>query len=108
MRRKLLHYLSIGFLTCACLTGCEDEIIVEEFPVKGTGNSITAFTLTTPEGLEFEGFVSAGKIEVSVPLDISLENATVSYSLSELGTIAHLSRNVLRWTALHGLHLYFN
>ena len=97
MRRKLLLYLSIGFLTCACLTGCEDEIIVEEFPVKGTGNSITAFTLTTPEGLEFEGFVSAGKIEVSVPLDISLENATVSYSLSELATILPEPESVSNW-----------
>ena len=94
MKSKCLKFLFVLLLGCVALWSCSDD---EDSPLKGIGNMISSFTLTTDGGVKYTGYVSDTLIEVAIPLNVSLKNAKVNYSLSELAQIAPDPAGIINW-----------
>lgn len=83
-------------LTVATLWGCDDDDPKQEIVFTGKDNYIVSFAIAV-DGISYNASITDDRILVKVPYDISLKDATVSYTLSENATITPDPSTLTDW-----------
>lgn len=92
--KLLLPLLAVA----AC--GCNDDKETEQL-FAGRDNSVTAFVLTTPDGLRYEAAISGDRIEMTVPESCSLEGARAEYTVCEQAVLFPDPAGITDWESEH-------
>lgn len=88
---NLIYILLIGIVSL--LSSCDDDDSI----FSGNENYITSFSLEK-DGLKFAATISEEKISLTVPRNISLENATVKIQTSENAKISPDPSSIKDWS----------
>lgn len=92
MKKLTIALLLSGFLFVSC--GKEEY----ESPFSGNDNRIVALTIVTTDGVSYSAVISDSEIVLTVPDDVSLENASATYTLSENTSIQPKLETVSDWS----------
>ncbi len=92
MKIKKLKYLLTVFVIAVFLNGCKDK---EDIFI-GTDSFINSFSLTQ-DGTTYNASFYADSIIISVPEGLSLNGASVTYSLSEQASIKPVPDDISNW-----------
>ena len=92
MKIKKLKYLLTVFVIAVFLNGCKDK---EDIFI-GTDSFINSFSLTQ-DGTTYNASFYADSIIISVPEGLSLNGASVTYSLSEQANIKPVPDDISNW-----------
>ncbi len=83
----------VGLLLATCvIAGCSDD----ENDFKGTDNHLLLFELEQ-RGVTYKGAIIGEEVKMTVPENISLESATVSFEISEHAVIAPDPATITDW-----------
>ena len=85
--KQLFKILMMAVFATAFIA-CNDD---DGVSFVGKDNYIVAFSLTV-DGVTYDASITEGKIKVSIPYNVSLENAKASYTLSENARINQIGR----------------
>lgn len=91
---KIYHFILLCF-AALCFTACSDDD-PELSGIDGRDNYIADFALTVG-GITYQATITGDKITVEIPYNISLEGATVEYSLSEGSSINPNPSTIQDW-----------
>ena len=86
------------FILGLTAVGCDDD---EEQIFEGIDNRIASFVLTATDGTEYHAAIVDNQIIVSAPDNVSLENATAQYVISEQAILYPDPSTVKDWDSEH-------
>lgn len=92
MKKLTIALLLSGFLFVSCE---KDDY---ESPFSGNDNRIISLTIRTADGVSYPAVISDSEIVLTVPDDVSLENASVAYALSENTTVQPKLETISDWS----------
>lgn len=90
--KQLFKILMMAVFATAFIA-CNDD---DGVSFVGKDNYIVAFSLTV-DGVTYDASITEGKIKVSIPYNVSLENAKASYTLSENARINPDPAEITAW-----------
>lgn len=88
--KKLFGILA---LACCLLSSCSKD---DESPFEGKDNHILSFSLTVG-GTTYDAAISGKKIVITVPVNVDLTGATVTYELCEQATVSPDPATIETW-----------
>ncbi len=81
------------------LAGCSDD--KTEQNLTGADNYLTFLTLTTPNGISYDGSVAGTEITMEVHYNVDLGGARATYGISEKATVTPDPATVTDWSVDH-------
>ena len=92
MRKFMAIVMSGGML----LASCQKEEYVS--PFSGDDNRIVSLTVHTEDGVSYDAVISDDEIVLTVPYDVSLDKASVSYTVTENTVVQPKFESVSDWS----------